>query len=215
LSKTVLITGANRGIGAALATVAQARGFDVIRATRPGKGGDVTFDVTDRAAITAALAGIGRPIDILINNAGIIGPDRQSTADMDYDGMARTFAVNVAGPLAVSTACLGHLRQSATPRILTISSQMSAMSYAKSDHIAYRASKAAVNKVMQGLATDLRPEGIVVALVDPGWVRTDMGGPGADLDPQTVASGILDLAQRLTLAQTGRFFLWSGAERTF
>ena len=212
---TVLITGANRGIGAALADTAQQQGFDVIRATRPGRGGDVCFDVTDPANVAAVISSLDRPIDILINNAGIIGPDRQSCTDMDYAGMAQTFAVNVAGPLAVSNACLPHLRRSDNPRILTISSQMAYMGYAKSDRIAYRASKAAVNKVMQGLATDLRPEGISVALVDPGWVRTDMGGAEADLSPTQVAAGILSLALQIRPEQTGKFFKWDGTERDF
>ncbi|PRY77247.1 short-subunit dehydrogenase [Yoonia maritima] len=213
--KTVLITGANRGIGAALASVAEQSGFDVIRATRPGRGGDVEFDVTDPFAVKRAIAAIDLPIDILINNAGIIGPNRQATTNMDYAGMAQTFAVNVAGPLAVSNACLELLRQSNAPRILTISSQMAYMGYAKSDRIAYRASKAAVNKVMQGLATDLRPDGITVALVDPGWVRTDMGGADADLDAADVGAGIIALAENLTLGDTGKFFTWDGKEREF
>lgn len=206
----ILITGANRGIGAAMAAEADTRGWDVIRATRPGKGGDMTFDVTDHAAIKAAASTLSDPIDILINNAGIIGPDRQATLDMDYDGMAQTFAVNVAGPLAVSHAFLPHLRKAKAGRILTISSQMAHMGYRKSDRIAYRASKAAVNKVMQGLATDLENDEIAVALINPGWVRTDMGGSDADLSPNDVAKGVLDVATRLTMAQTGGFFKWSG-----
>jgi NAD(P)-dependent dehydrogenase (short-subunit alcohol dehydrogenase family) len=92
---------------------------------------------------------------------------------------------------------------------------MAWMGYAKSDRIAYRASKAAVNKVMQGLATDLQPRGIAVALVDPGWVRTDMGGDNADLDPAEVATGIWALATRLKLTDTGKFFKWNGTERDF
>ena len=92
---------------------------------------------------------------------------------------------------------------------------MAWMGYAKSDRIAYRASKAAVNKVMQGLATDLAPEGISVCLIDPGWVRTDMGGPGATLSPDEVVKGIVAIADGLTLARTGRFIEWTGREREF
>ena len=159
----------------------------------------------------AAAAGIGEPIDILINNAGIIGPKRQSTLDMDFDGFAQTLAVNTLAPLAVAQAFLPQLKRSAAPRILTISSQMGRMSYAKSDRIAYRASKAAVNKVMQGLATDLKPMAVAVALVHPGWVRTDMGGATADIDPSESASGILTLAEGLTLEGTGQFYNWDGS----
>lgn len=210
----ILITGSNRGIGAALAAEAEARGHDILRATRAEQGGDVIFDISHPNQVVQAMSAISQPIDIVINNAGIIGPDSPTT-DMDWTAMAHTFAVNVAGALAVSTACLDNLRRSDSPRILTISSQMAFMGYAKSDRISYRASKAAVNKVMQGLATDLYPDGISVVLVDPGWVQTDMGGAGAELDPKDVATGIINLAERTTLEHTGKFFRWSGEERAF
>lgn len=185
-----LITGAARGIGHALASEALARGHDVtvsVRAdadmSRVPEGADtIVFDVLDGAAVAAAAAEVDRPVDILINNAGIIGPARQSTLDMDFDGFAETLSVNTLAPLRVSQAFLPHLRRSDRPRIVTVSSAMGRMSYQKSDRIAYRASKAAVNKVMQGLATDLRADGVAVQCVHPGWVRTDMGGPEADID---------------------------------
>lgn len=220
---TILITGTNRGIGLELARQALAKGWTVYGSARGEvtdpdahichhpKFHDLVFDVTDHAAVRAAAAGLAAPIDILINNAGIIGPERQSTLDMDFDGFAETLAVNSLAPLAVAQAFLPQLKQSPNPRILTISSQMGRMSYAKSDKIAYRASKAAVNKVMQGLATDLKPMGVAVALVHPGWVRTDMGGAGADIDATESAAGILALAEGLTLDGTGQFYNWDGS----
>ncbi len=210
----ILITGTNRGIGAALAAEAETRGHSILRTTRTGQGGDIIFDISDPKQVEQAMAAVNQRIDIVINNAGIIGPDSPTT-DMDWTAMANTFAVNVAGALAVSTACLDHLRRSDSPRILTISSQMAYMGYAKSDRISYRASKAAVNKVMQGLATDLYPDGISVVLVDPGWVQTDMGGAKAELTPTEVAAGIIDLAERVTLEHTGKFFRWTEEERAF
>ena len=221
---TILITGTNRGIGLEMANQALAKGWTVYGSARAPVTDpdahichhpnfhDLPFDVTDHAAVRAAAAGIGEPIDILINNAGIIGPERQSTLDMDFDGFARTLAVNTLAPLAVAQAFLPQLKRSAAPRILTISSQMGRMSYAKSDRIAYRASKAAVNKVMQGLATDLKPMGVAVANLHPGWVRTDMGGAAADIAPAESAAGILKLAEALTLEGTGRFYNWDGSE---
>jgi len=210
----ILITGANRGIGKALVAAAVGAGHSPISATRPGQGGDVIFDATDHAAARRAAAEVG-PIDALINNAGIIGPENQSTLDMDFDGFRQTLEVNTLAPLAVAQAFLPNLRAGQAPRILSISSQMGWMGYAKSDRIAYRASKAALNKVMQGLATDLAGDGIPVALVDPGWVRTDMGGSEADEDPAEVAAGILALTHTLTLEQTGWFFTWRGERRAF
>lgn len=210
----ILITGANRGIGAALAGAALDLGHDVLATTRDGRNGTIALELADPARIAAQLADLG-PIDILINNAGIIGPARQSPLDMDFAGFTDTLNVNTLAPLAVTQAVLPGLRESSEPKILTVSSQMSWMGYRKADRIAYRASKAAVNKVMQGLATLLEPEGIPVALVDPGWVRTDMGGPEATEDPDNVARGILGIAGRLTLKDTGKFFRFTGEEREF
>ncbi|MDP2733273.1 MAG: SDR family oxidoreductase [Hoeflea sp.] len=220
---TILITGTNRGIGLELARQALAKGWTVYGSARGEvtdpdahichhpKFHDLVFDVTDHAAVRAAAETIPEPIDILINNAGTIGPKRQSTLDMDFGGFAETLAINTLAPLAVAQTFLPHLKRSVNPRILTISSQMGRMSYAKSDQIAYRASKAAVNKVMQGLATDLKPMGVAVALVHPGWVRTDMGGQGADIDAATSAAGILSLAEGLTIEGAGQFYNWDGS----
>ncbi|WP_188526938.1 SDR family NAD(P)-dependent oxidoreductase [Sinisalibacter lacisalsi] len=210
----LLVTGANRGIGAALVDAARAAGHEALAATRPGQGGDVIFDVTDHAALARAAADLG-PLDVLINNAGIIGPARQSTLDMDFGGFRETLEVNTLAPLAVAQAFLPNLRRGQRPRILSVSSQMAWMGYAKSDRIAYRASKVALNKVMQGLATDLAAEGIAVGVVDPGWVRTDMGGAEAEEDPSAVARGILALAETLTPARSGRFWTWRGQEREY
>lgn len=224
---TILITGANRGIGLELARAALQKGWKVLGSARTAdqandsaaKLGDgfipITFDVTDHQTVRNVAAQVNDAIDILINNAGVIGPDRQSTLDMDFEGFAQTLAINTLAPLAVSQAFLPHLRKAGLGRILTVSSQMSWMGYQDSDRIAYRASKAAVNKVMQGLATDLTPDGIPVALIDPGWVRTDMGGAYADNSPRDVANGILAIADGLTAADSGKFFKWTGEERPF
>ncbi|WP_417684385.1 SDR family oxidoreductase [Roseibium sp.] len=223
---TILITGANRGIGFELARAALEKGWTVYGSARTqGKAHDMAaslpglkalvFDVCNRAEIAEGSRRVDGPLDILINNAGIIGPDRQSTLDMDFDGFAETLAVNTLAPLAIAQAFLPALRRARTGRILTVSSQMSWMGYGASDRIAYRASKAAVNKVMQGLATDLQADGIPVALIDPGWVRTDMGGKAADLEPAEVARGILKVAENLSLTHTGKFFKWTGDERAF
>jgi len=223
----MLITGAARGIGRALADLAASDGIAVISLvrTRPAADlpGDVIdrvdvidgVDVTDEAALTRAAAMLaGRPIDLLVNNAGIIGPERQSTLDMDFDGFRRTLEVNALAPLRVVQAFLPNLRaardRTGLARVLTLSSAMGRMSYAKSDQIAYRASKSAVNKVMQGLATDLAPEGIAVRLVHPGWVRTDMGGSDADISVEESASGVFARAWEFDIATTGTFVDYRG-----
>ncbi|WP_269582420.1 SDR family NAD(P)-dependent oxidoreductase [Roseibium sp. Sym1] len=222
-----LVTAANRGIGLEITRAALGKGWTVFgsvrseqlaQQTRDSLQGDfrpLIFDVTDHLAVHAAATALDSALDLLINNAGIISPERQTPLDMDFDGFAKTLSVNTLAPLAVSQAFLPHLRRSGRGRILTISSQMAWMGYRKADTLAYRASKAAVNKVMQGLATALEGEGIPVALIDPGWVRTDMGGPMADNSPQDVATGILAVSEGLSIADTGKFFRWSGEERPF
>lgn len=208
-TKTFFITGVNRGIGTALLTEARARGHRVIGTTRNGVGGTLPLELSKPDTIADQIGDPG-PVDVLINNAGIIGPDRQAPDDMDFPGFADTLAINTLAPLAVAQALLPRLRQSAAPCILNVSSQMAWMGYRKADRIAYRASKAALNKVMQGLATTLEPDAIPVAVIDPGWVRTDMGGPGADNDPNDVARGIPNLADSLTMAGTGQFYRHTG-----
>ena len=226
---TYLITGIGRGIGQELARALLLRGERVIGTLRDplrapealsgsiasGRLRLLALDVRDGASIAEAARQIDEPVDVLVNNAGIIGPQRQSTLDMDFDGFLETLRVNTLGPLRIVHAFLPHLRRAKRPKIVTISSRMGSLSYAKSDRIAYRASKAAVNKVMQGLATDLQPEGIVAIAVHPGWVRTDMGGSAADISVEESAAGLIRLIDRLTLEETGRFFDWMGAEIPF
>lgn len=224
---TCLITATNRGIGLELARKALADGWKVYGSVRSQPAAlesaemlgenyvPLVFDVTDHDAVGRAAADLDQELNLLINNAGIITPARQSPLDMDFEGFLKTLEVNTLAPLAVSQLFLPHLKKSGSAKILTISSQMSWMGYRKADTLAYRASKAAVNKVMQGLATELEPEGIPVALIDPGWVRTSMGGAAADNCPIDVAAGILNVAANLDLERTGRFFKWSGEERSF
>jgi NAD(P)-dependent dehydrogenase (short-subunit alcohol dehydrogenase family) len=217
---TVFITGANRGIGFELARHYTASGWRVIAGVRdlaavqellPAV--EITkLDVADNASIAALKTKFAtHTIDVLINNAGVIGPDFQSTLNMDFDGFLDTLNINTLGPLRVTQALLPALQRAKAAKIITITSKMGSLSYAPSDHIAYRASKAAVNKVMQCVATDLKPKGIAVALIHPGWVRTDMGGPGADIDVKTSAARINSVVESLTLATTGQFWNYDGS----
>lgn len=222
----ILITGANRGIGLAMCGIAIKKGWTVFGSVRqpdqaarladqlPGLT-PIVFDVCDHAAVKKAAEAFDGPLDVLVNNAGIIGPDRQSTLDTDFEGFRRTLEVNTLAPLAASQAFLPALKRSSNGRIVTISSRMGSMDYTKSNRIAYRASKAAVNKVMQGLATDLHDSGIAVAIVHPGWVRTDMGGSDADISAEEAGSGILKIAETLAMHQSGTFYEWNGEEHPF
>ena len=164
--------------------------------------------------IVLFLAGCGED-ETAVPDFNITRPDDDDTEHASTENFSDVFQINAVAPLDVARICLPLLKQSERPAILSISSQMSWMGYQKSDHIAYRASKAALNKIMQGLATDLTPDGIPVCVIDPGWVRTDMGGPYADHDVQDVAQGIWKVATNLNMDQTGKFIRWTGEEREY
>ena len=169
------------------------------------------MDVSDPAEIGRARRKLeAEPIDVLINNAGIGGPDRQSATDMDFDGLADAFTVNTIAPLRIANAFLPNVK-AAKGKIITLSSQMGSTG-ASSDNLAYRVSKQAVNRLMRALATELKPQGIPVLIVHPGWVKTDMGGDGAQLTPEESAAQLLKLIDKLDVSSTGRFLAWNGKE---
>ncbi len=212
----ILITGASRGIGAALATLLEERGHSVIRGVRePGSAGDprqLRLDVGDRASIEAAAATLdGQPLDIVINNAGIFGYRGAGLGHIDDAVWHQVMTINVIGAYRVAEAFLPNLRAGSERKLVTITSRMGSMgANTTGGEYIYRSSKAAVNAVMRSLAMDLAPAGFIVALLHPGWVRTDMGGAGATIDAKTSASGLADVITGLTPAQSGGFFNYDG-----
>jgi NAD(P)-dependent dehydrogenase (short-subunit alcohol dehydrogenase family) len=221
-----LVTGANRGIGLALVETFAERGDHVVATARDASTVDAlaalvsrfpdlvevhALEVTDPTSIAALVARLdGRPLDVLVNNAGIIGPARQSSLDMDWVGWLDAFRINAMAPLAVAQAFLPALRKGDHARIMSISTAMSSMSSRASDRVAYRSSKAALNKVMQCLAADLRDDDIAVGVCHPGWVKTDMGGATADITPQMSAAGIVRLIDRMGIGRPFTLEVWDG-----
>lgn len=219
---TILITGVSRGIGRALAEAALAGGFQVVGTTRDGAApfahahlSILKMDTASAASVANAAAMLDGPLDVIVNNAGIYGPRDQSLTVFDDAAFLDVLNVNVAGPYRVVKAFLPALKRGSRPRILMISSQMGAVGGSVSGAVAYRASKAAVNKMTQTLGDELRGDGIAVICCHPGWVRSDMGGSGADISTTESAAGLLRLIDSLDLAKSGRFFNWSGEEREF
>jgi NAD(P)-dependent dehydrogenase (short-subunit alcohol dehydrogenase family) len=215
-SRHVVITGANRGIGAALAEGYGVRGDSVTATSRSGATGAV-LDVTappSHAALGRALD--GRAIDLLICNAGIFPDKGQHLADGYPPEMwAQGFATNVTGVFLTIQTLLPHLQRAETPKIAIISSQMASDAKAPGGAYIYRASKAAVLNLGRNLAVDLRAKGIAVGIYHPGYVQTDMGGPQAALTPTESRDGLMTRFDALSLATTGCFERWDGKQIAF
>lgn len=208
---TTLITGASRGIGAALAETLTAQGQRVIGTSTTGGDGLHPLDLT-RDGQAQALAGslaLDR-LDLLVCNAGVF-PDRHEALDDGYPSQmwATSFAVNVAGVFATVQAFLPAVR-AAKGKIAIISTQMASQERAPGGAYIYRASKAAALNLGRNLAVDLKDDGVAVGIYHPGWVRTDMGGAGAALDPSEAAAGLADRFAALSMETSGCFETWDG-----
>ena len=227
--QTAVITGANRGIGLELCKTYLDAGWQVVAACRDPDAAEalqalacdalrvLPLDVTSASSVQTFRQALDKtPVDVLINNAGVMGGESQGLEDSDYDAWLETFQVNSIAPHRVTSALLPNLRLSKRPRILTISSQMGAFGLdMDTTPYAYCSSKAAASKVMQIMAKDLKEEGIVACPVHPGWVQTDMGGPNAQLSPQQCAQGLFTLADGLDMSHSGRFWTWDGNEHVW
>jgi len=208
----VLVTGANRGIGRGLLDHYRAAGRPALGTARRAEGDLLPLDVTDPASharLAEALA--GRPLDLLVCNAGVYldKGDRLGTG-FAPDLWARSFAVNVTGVFLTVQGLLPNLRAAPNAKIAIMSSEMASHTRAPGGSYIYRASKAAVLNLGRNLATDLRPEGIAVGIYHPGWVRTDMGGPGARLSVDEVVPGLAARFKALSPATSGVFEAWDG-----
>ncbi|KQU51741.1 hypothetical protein ASG72_09505 [Bosea sp. Leaf344] len=226
MTQTWMITGANRGIGLALTMALLRRGDHVVAAARNPWGGALAelasehmaaltlleLDVTSDNSVAAAKQVLaGRPLDVLVNNAGIHGPrGTQSALSMDFDGWREVFEVNVYGPLRVAQAFLPNVEAGAGRKIATITSRMGSIGLNPSGSLPYRSSKAAVNMTMVVFGNAVRERDISVLLFHPGWVRTDMGGGGADIAPDESALGLIATIDSSGMAQTNSFRTWQG-----
>ncbi|MCC1494887.1 SDR family oxidoreductase [Cognatishimia sp. F0-27] len=210
-----LITGANRGIGRAIAEHMAARGDAVLRTARAADG-HMALDVTDPASIETLAARIAdAPLDLLVCNAGVFLEKGRSREDYAPELWAETFAVNVTGVFLCVEALLPVLRQAKTPKIAIISSQMASSTHAPGGSYIYRASKAAALNLGRNMASDFKPLGIAVGIYHPGWVRTDMGGAQADISEDEAARGLIARFDALSLETTGCFETWDGRAHAY
>jgi NAD(P)-dependent dehydrogenase (short-subunit alcohol dehydrogenase family) len=224
---TILVTGASRGLGLEFTRQYLADGHAVIAAARnPGAAqalqqlesdsrGRLTLaqiDVTDTASVRGEAARLpGATIDVLINCAGVFGDRGQAIGSIDYDEWMRVLDANVLGPMRLCEAFLERVAQSDRRLIVTITSGLSSLADNTSGgYIAYRTSKAAVNMAMRTAAIDLKPRGITCVVLNPGWVKTDMGGPNARLSPEESVSAMRRVISTLGPADSGRFYNYDG-----
>ena len=227
---TVVITGANRGLGLELAKVFAVRGATVIGGCRtPGAADELRavtehvyrVDTGDERSIADFVTAVGDgPIDVLVNNAGLsaeglgAAPDERDVLLLSPEHFMGQMRINALGPLLLARGLIPALRRSGRPRIVNISSQVGSMvvgSHTGRD-VGYGASKAALNMVTIKLASRLHDDGVVAVAIHPGWLRTAMGGASADLDPTEAAVQIVDLIAGLTVEQSGKFLRWDGSE---
>jgi NAD(P)-dependent dehydrogenase (short-subunit alcohol dehydrogenase family) len=226
---TVLVTGANRGIGLEFVRQYSADGWRVFAAVRnPSDAGDLeqlvraqagriqvlAMDVRESSTIKSAVTQVGdTPIDILINSAGVYGGARQRLGNMDYEAWADVLDVNTLGPMRITEAFIENLARSQRKLIVSITSGMGSIADNTSGgYIAYRTSKAALNMVMRTLAVDLASRGIMSIVINPGWVKTRMGGPQAKITTGESVGGMRKVFDDLQPGGTGKFFNYDGRE---
>ena len=227
MTGTLLVTGANRGLGLEFARQYAADGWQVYAACRApndakdlqkaaaASGGHMhllAFDVTDATSVRSAAGALGgEAIDVLINNAGVGGPRNERLGRLDYAAWERVLDVNTLGPMRVTEAFVDNVAKSREKKVVTITSGMGSIADNTSGgSYAYRTSKAAVNMVVKSLSLDLAPRGIVCIVMNPGWVRTDMGGARGTLSPAESIKAMRAVIAGLKPGDTGKFFNYDG-----
>lgn len=225
---TVLITGANRGIGLEFARQYAADGWQVVACCRQPQQAEalnrLADQYKDRFSIhrldVRELAEIDQlshklqdlSIDILINNAGVY-PHAQNGefGRISYDDWMEAFRVNTFAPLKMVEALIEQIACSQLKIVATITSKMGSIAdNQRGGSYIYRSSKAAVNMVVKSLAIDLQPRGIIAVLLHPGWVQTDMGGRGALISTKQSVTGMKSILGRVTHSDTGKFIAYDG-----
>jgi NAD(P)-dependent dehydrogenase (short-subunit alcohol dehydrogenase family) len=234
---TILITGANRGLGLEFARQYATDGWEVLAATRqPDKSADLKqlsaqhpavalhrLDVTDeKSAQDLAQKLDSKPIDVLLHSSGIYPRKGQNIGGIDYNGWREALETNLFGVMRVTEALLKNVAASHRKQIAAISTSLSTLSGVQGASVAqagtsyqYRSSKTALNMALSILAKELAPRGISVVLLDPGWVKTDMGGPHAPLSPQESIAGMRKVLAGNPMDISGKFLGHDGALRSW
>jgi NAD(P)-dependent dehydrogenase (short-subunit alcohol dehydrogenase family) len=212
---TLLITGANRGIGLEFARQYAADGWNVI-ATARESGGELgalgvhieTLDLSDADAVAGFAGRLRSPLDLFIANAGTNHPMEGATAE-DARGWQAMMMVNAIAPYVLGR----HLLPAMTGggRMIAISSGMGSLAENGGGWVPYRTSKAALNMAWSSLALEARASGVIAVALSPGWVRTRMGGAGAEITTEESVGAMRRLIERLTVAESGAFLRRDGS----
>lgn len=226
--RSIIVTGANRGIGFEFVRQYAQAGWRVYAGCRnPERAHDLNrlaasnpdlsvhpLDVTDPRHIHAMSMVLGEsPLDLLINNAGVLGPTEQGFGHTDTDAWSYTFKVNAIAPLKLTEALVENLALAERPLVAVLSSRMGSVTDNDSGgYYIYRSSKAALNAVVKSAALDLTRRGITIVALHPGWVRTGMGGADAEIEAEESVNHLKALLERMQPTDTGRFFDLSGEE---
>lgn len=226
-NSTILITGANRGIGMELTRQFTEDGWQVLACCRsPEDAADLKalatkyptveifpLDVTDYDRLVALSSQLqDRPIDILLSNAGIYGPREMAFGEVDAKAWRKVLEVNTIAPLMLAQAFVEQVAVSRQKLIAVISSKMGSIADNSSGgSYIYRTSKTAVNQVVKSIANDVGGRGISAISLHPGWVKTDMGGSNAEIDPNESVLGLKQVLMAAGLKQSGNFFNFDGS----
>jgi NAD(P)-dependent dehydrogenase (short-subunit alcohol dehydrogenase family) len=220
---TVVVTSASRGIGREFVRQYAADGWKVIAACRHPESVDhdlramgsavrpIAMDVTDLAAVEAVAREDQGPVDLLLNTAGVTGHGGDGPGEVNYGEWARILDVNAMGPIRVLDAFADRLAAAGKAKAVTLTSGLGSIGDAGSgSSLMYRTSKAAVNMAMRARSFTLAPRRITVVVMNPGWVKTDMGGAGAAISPEESVAAMRRIIDGLTLEETGSFLNWRG-----
>lgn len=229
MAKTILLTGANRGIGLELARCYAAAGWRLLACSRqPEQASELQalaaahpdrvqihpLELTDPQSIAALTDRLqGESIDLLFHNAGVAGPKPQGFGLIDRQAWLQTFEVNTLAPFYLTLALVDQVAASQLRIVAIMGTSLGSIADNSSGGLyAYRSSKAAVHMVMKSLAIDLAPRELLVVALHPGWVRTDLGGPAAPLRPDQSAKGLFKVLNNLTATDSGRLLSYTGEE---
>ena len=225
---TVLVTGANRGIGLEFVKHYLDRGDRIIGTYRDIESSDELIQMSeDHGRLETHTLDVSSdisledfpnqlrdmPIDIFINNAGVYGPRDSTFNNVDEKNWIPVLRVNAIAPLILTQLIIDNLRKSSVKKLIYITSKMGSIDDNKGGgSYVYRSSKTALNAVVKSISVDLADEGMRVALLHPGWVRTDMGGPNGLIDTKTSVSGMIQVIDGLEQSNSGGFYNYDGVE---